>query len=167
VLVRPLGDDDRSWKDEALCRVWGSTSVARLGALVDAAELPGFVALAGESRVGLLTFARVGDDIEVVTVQTDRESAGIGQALMDAVLTHARTTQGRRLWLVTTNDNVRAIGFYRRWGLELVDTINDGVAASRRVKPSIPLVAPDGIAVRDELIFARRLHPHAPPAATG
>jgi len=34
---------------------------------------------------------------------------------MDAVLTYARTSGARRLWLVTTNDNVRAIGFYRRW----------------------------------------------------
>ncbi len=166
-MVRPLSDDDRFWKQEALCRVWGSTTVARMGALVDAAGLPGFVALAGERPIGLLTFAPVGDEVEVVTIQVDREGAGTGRALMDAVLTHARTTQARRLWLVTTNDNVRAVGFYGRWGMDLVATISDGVAASRRVKPSIPLVGPDGIAVRHELVFERRLDPPSPPDSTG
>ena len=58
-----------------------------------------------------------------------------------------------RIWLVATNDNIRAIDFYQRWGMDLVGLIKDGVAASRMVKLSIPMTGHDGIPVRHELIF--------------
>jgi len=164
MVVRALDDDDGLWKDESLRRAWGSTAVARLGTLVDAAGLPGFVALADGRPIGLLTCARVGDDIEVVTLHVDREGRGTGRALMDAVLTDARRTAARRIWLVTTNDNTRAVAFYRRWGMHQVATITDGVAASRQVKPSIPVTGRDGIPVRDELVFDRRLDDGPLPA---
>ncbi len=153
MMVRPLGEDDRSWTAEALIRAWGSTSVARKGGLVEASGLPGFVALVEGEPVGLLTYARQGDEVEIVTIHVEREGVGVGRALMDAVLSEARRTRARRIWLVTTNDNIRAIRFYQRWGMDLVALIKDGVAASRKVKPSIPLVGSDGILVRHELEF--------------
>jgi AhpD family alkylhydroperoxidase len=157
MLVRPLDEDDRPWAVEALRRGWGSTSVARKGALVDAARLAGFVAVADGRRVGLLTYARRADEVEVVTLQAETEGGGIGRALMDAVVSHGRAAGASRIWLVTTNDNIRAIGFYQRFGLDLVAYIGDGVAACRRLKPSIPLVSADGIDVRHELEFELRL----------
>ncbi|HXQ74926.1 MAG TPA: GNAT family N-acetyltransferase [Acidimicrobiales bacterium] len=79
--------------------------------------------------------------------------AGPGRALMDAVLRGARRTATRRLWLVTTNDNIRAIRFHQRWGMDLAAFVRHGVAASRKVKPSIPMVGDEGIPVRHELEF--------------
>jgi len=157
MLVRPLCDDDRSCKVEALDRAWGSSTVARQGTLVDAAGLPGFVAIVDGHRVGLLTYARDDEELEVVTLQVEREGGGTGRALMDEVLRHARLTDVRRLWLVTTNDNIRAIRFYQQWGMDLAAFIADGVAVSRRVKPTIPMIGTDGIAVRHELFFEFRL----------
>jgi hypothetical protein len=66
LLVRPLGDDDWSWKNESLRRVWRSSSVARRGELVEAAELAGFVAVVDDQRVGLLSYDRRGDEMELV-----------------------------------------------------------------------------------------------------
>jgi hypothetical protein len=37
--------------------------------------------------------------------------------------------------------------------MDLVALVNDGVAASRKVKPSIPMTGSDGIPIRHELIF--------------
>ena len=80
---------------------------------------------------------------------------------MDAVREHATEAGARRIWLVTTNDNVRALGFYQRWGMDLVALIRDGVASSRTVKPSIPAAGADDIPIRHELGLELRL---APPA---
>ena len=65
------------------------TAVARLAELVDTAPLPGYVALDGDQRVGLLTYVDRADEIEIVTVQALEEGRGVGRALMDAVYEHA------------------------------------------------------------------------------
>ena len=51
---------------------------------------------------------RYADGVEIVTVEALVDGRGIGTALMDAVLAEATARQAPRLWLVTTNDNVRA-----------------------------------------------------------
>jgi GNAT superfamily N-acetyltransferase len=151
VEVRPLDRDDEAWKVETLERGWGSTCVARLGELVDAARLPGFVAQDADDRIGLLTYASGPDAVEVVTLQSLAEGRGVGTALMDAVLAEATARGASRLWLVTTNDNVRALGFYQRWGMQLVRLVRGGVDRSRLVKPSIPVVGQLGIPRHHEL----------------
>ena len=52
-----------SWRRSSVAGV--TTTVARLGELVDAALLPGFVALDSDQRVGLLTYVERADGIEV------------------------------------------------------------------------------------------------------
>jgi ribosomal protein S18 acetylase RimI-like enzyme len=155
VFVRSLGDADQSWKLATLERGWGATTVARLAELVDAAPLPGFVALDGDERIGLLTYLERADGIEVATVQALELGRGVGWALMDAVHEHAVQREAPRLWLITTNDNLRAIAFYQQWGMDLRRVIRNGVDASRRVKPSIPTIGDAGIPVRHELEFER------------
>ena len=53
------------------------------------------------------------------------------------------------MWLVTTSDNESAIAFYGACEMVLTRVVADGVAASRRVKPSIPEIG------TDELVFER------------
>ena len=84
MFVRPLDDADQSWKITTLERGWGSTTVVRLGELVDAAGLPGFVATDGAERVGLLTYAQRGNVLEVVTIQSLGPRRRIGRSLMNA-----------------------------------------------------------------------------------
>jgi ribosomal protein S18 acetylase RimI-like enzyme len=151
VLVRPVDHSDQSWKVSTLERGWGSTTVARLGGLIDAAPLPGFVAIDGEERVGLLTYAPRQDELEVVTIQSLCPGRGVGRSLMDAVRDEAARRAARRIWLITTNDNIRALSFYQRWGMDLRQFVRNGVDVSRLVKPSIPSVASNGIPLRHEL----------------
>ena len=159
MLVRLLGADDRDWKEGALRLAWGSTTIARKGELVDVVELPGFVAIADEQRVGLVIYAVRNHELEIVTIQAEPEGRGVGRALMDAVLGHARDEGIHRIWLITTNDNVRALSFYQQWGMDLVALIRDGVSTSRNVKPSIPTIARNGIPIRHELELELHLHP--------
>ena len=155
--VRELTAVDDDWKLRTLQAGWRSTSVARLAELVDAAELPGFVAELEGERVGLATFAPRPDGIEVVTLQALTEGRGVGRSLMDRVHALAIEEDAPRVWLITTNDNIRAFAFYQRWGMDLVRVVHDGVSLSRRVKRSIPEIGSNGIALRHEMILELRL----------
>jgi ribosomal protein S18 acetylase RimI-like enzyme len=157
LVVRRLADDDEDWKASALEACWGSTCVARLGELIDAASLQGFVAELEAQRVGLVTFAARHDGVEVVTLQALTEGRGVGRALMDRMRALAVELDAPRLWLTTTNDNIRAFAFYQRWGMDLTRVVHAGVSVSRRVKPSIPELGHYGIALRHELEFELRL----------
>jgi GNAT superfamily N-acetyltransferase len=153
VSVRPLGDEDTGWAAAIMTDEWGSVLVARKGELLDASVLPGFVAEVGGSRTGLVVVAARGRDYEVVSLSATSEGLGIGSALLQRCVEDARSRGCRRVWLITTNDNVRAIGFYQRFGMDLVALHRHGVERSRQVKPSIPLVAASGIAIAHELEF--------------
>ena len=157
IEVRVLTEDDLDWKRANLVRVWGSTLVARQGVVIDALSLDGFVATDNGSPVGLLTYAADDADFEVVTIDVEREGQGIGRALMNAVRDKAVEAGAGRLWLSTTNNNIRAITFYQQWGMDLARLIRGGVDASRAVKPSIPTVDQRGIPVRHELMFELNL----------
>ena len=64
----------------------------------------------------------------------------------------------RRVWLVTSNDNLDAIRFYQRRGLRLVAVHPGAIERAREIKPTIPLVGSYGIPIRDELEFELALH---------
>lgn len=57
----------------------------------------------------------------------------------------------QRVFLITTNDNLNALGFYQKRGFELVAVHRGAVNESRKAKPSIPLIGYDGILLRDEI----------------
>jgi ribosomal protein S18 acetylase RimI-like enzyme len=158
VEIRPLADEDRPWALELETESWGTPVVARLGELVDPTVLPGLVAIVDDERVGLVTYAVREDACEIVTIRSLREGAGVGRALLDAVREAAVAAGCRRLWLVTTNNNARALGVYQRWGLDIVAFHRHAVDdARRRLKPSIAERDASGIPIAHELELELRL----------
>jgi RimJ/RimL family protein N-acetyltransferase len=81
----------------------------------------------------------------------------VGGALLEAMAERARQEGARRLWLVTTNDNIRAIRFYQKRGWDICALHRDAVAQSRKLKPQIPLTGEDGIPIRHEIEFEKYL----------
>lgn len=106
---------------------------------------------ARDERVGLALYRIEGKECEIVAPDSLREGRGIGTALVEAVADAARSAGCRRLWLITTNDNTRALRFYQRRGLHLIALHRDAVTAARQLKPTIPLFGNDDIRIRDEL----------------
>jgi ribosomal protein S18 acetylase RimI-like enzyme len=155
--VWPLLEADVRWAAELQQESWGDALVARRGELVDPTALPGFVALLDGQRAGLVTYAIRGDSCEVVTIRSLREGRGVGRALLDAVRAAASEAGCRRLWLITTNNNLRALALYQRWGMDIVAFYHGAVALSRHVKPSIPERDESGIAIDHELELEVRL----------
>ena len=151
--VRAAGPADASWVLECLTEAWGSVHVARRGELLDASAFPALVAELGGSRVGLVVLAVRTEDCEVVSLTTEVRRRGVGQALIQRCVEVARAAGCRRLTLTTTDNNAVAIAFYRRLGLTCSAVRPDGVAASRLVKPSIPLHDEHGVAIAGEVDF--------------
>jgi ribosomal protein S18 acetylase RimI-like enzyme len=160
IKVRPLTDDDRTWARQVEAESWTEPLVARLGELVDPTALPGFIALLDNERAGLASYAVRGEECELVTIRSLREGHGVGRALLDAVRDAALKSGCTRLWLITTNDNLRALGLYQRWGMEIVAFHRHAVTEARsHLKPSIPQLGMQGIPVAHEFELEVRLHP--------
>ncbi len=158
VDVRPLTANDRAWTEEIEAESWSEPRVARLGELIDPAQLPGFIALLDGERSGLASYAVRGDECELVTIRSLHEGRGVGRALLDAVRDVAVEARCARLWLITTNDNLRALDLYQRWGMEIVAFHPHAVTEARRdLKPSIPERGANGIPIAHELELELRL----------
>lgn len=141
-------DDDR----EAFAKRWNALRNARKGALVNALEHPALVAEHDARLVGVLTYVIAGDQCEVLTLHVDHQRSGVGTALIAEITDVARRSGCKRLWLITTNDNVDALRFYQRRGFRLAALYPGAVAESRRtLKPEIPAEGTYGIPLRDEL----------------
>lgn len=151
IRIRRAGATDANWVRNILIEHWHSAMVVSRGRAHYADRLPAFVALSGPKRVGLVTYRIDDNQCEIVTLNSIHEAIGVGTALIKAVRSVAVANSCRRLWLITTNDNLQALHFYRRNGFSLVARHRNAVERSRKLKPEIPLIGMDGIPIRDEM----------------
>jgi len=98
---------------------------------------------------GFVVYApwRASHECEIAVLESLRQRAGVGGALINAVIQKAKSADCRRVWLITTNDNTLAIRFYQRFGFELRAVHINAMEQSRRLKPQIPMVGADGIPI--------------------
>jgi GNAT superfamily N-acetyltransferase len=150
--VREAKATDRDWIERFLDE-HGSRRVARAGELVAPLDHPMLVAETGDGRpAGLVTYIVTGDDCEILTLHAVEQWQGVGTALIAAVREMAARRGCRRVWLVTTNDNVDALRFYQRRGFRIASVRPGAVDDARRdLKPEIPAVGQHGIPLRDEI----------------
>ena len=149
--VRPAYPPDRPAVDAFLAE-HNADVVARRGELVDARRRPALVVVADGVIEGVLTWMLAGASMEILTLHATRQWAGTGSALIAAAQRVAEASGARRLWLVTTNDNVDALRFYQRRGFRLTRVDARAVDRSRAtIKPAIPETGAHGIRLRDEL----------------
>jgi ribosomal protein S18 acetylase RimI-like enzyme len=149
--VRPLTSDDRDWAVGLIEKEWGSRKVVTRGIVRDVVNLDGFIALQSNEPIGLLTFWIEGEECEIITLNSLSENIGVGTGLIDSVKVTARESGCRRIWLITTNDNLAAVRFYQKRGFSMVAVYPGAIEQSRRLKPEIPLIGIDGIPLRDEI----------------
>lgn len=160
--IRPLTTVDKTTAEQFIRAQWGSVVMVSRGVLYHPAELPGFIAEEQDEVVGLLAYHLVGDECEVVIIAATRPFQGIGTGLLTAVKEMAQAAGCRRLWLITTNDNLPALRFYQRRGFVLVAVHPRALDQSRQLKPEIPLIGLDGIPLRDEIELEMILPPEPP-----
>ena len=59
--------------------------------------------------------------------------------------------------MITTNDNLPALGFYQKRGFDMVSLHRNALSQSRKLKPEIPLIGLNGIPLRHEIELERIL----------
>ncbi len=151
ISIRPVEASDREWIESFLIKELGSTTNIVHGEIFHPADLPGYVALKEGEPCGLTTYSIRGKECELVTIHAFESGSGIGTILLDTVKQKANTSGCKRLFLVTTNDNLNALAFYQKRDFRLAALRAGAVDSSRKIKPGIPLVAENGIPIRDEL----------------
>ncbi|WUJ74342.1 GNAT family N-acetyltransferase [Kribbella soli] len=155
--IRPATTADGSRISELLIASWGSHIAVAHGVAYDATTLPAIVAEKDDRIVGLLTYNLQDQEFEVVTIDAPAQHRGVGTALLEAAAAAARAAGARRLWLITTNDNLDALRFYQRRGMRIVEVRPGAVDESRKLKPTIPPTGSYDIPLHDELVLELRL----------
>ena len=137
------------WREQ-----WAGEEMLVHGEVFRPEQLEGFV---NADWTGVVTFLAGPGGCEIISLDSLREGGGTGSELVGAVVDEATRRGCRRVFLSTTNDNLRALGFYQRRGFELVSVRRGAVTESRMRKPGIPLIGDNEIPVRDELELELRL----------
>jgi ribosomal protein S18 acetylase RimI-like enzyme len=149
--IRRLTIEDLPCLRQFWIEYWGGEEMITRGNVYRPEQLEGFVIEDNDEWIGLITFTIKDNELEVTSLDSLREGQGIGTTLINKVIEEARTKKCRRIFLITTNDNLNALGFYQRRGFELVKLYRGAINVSRKIKPGIPLIGYNNIPLRDEL----------------
>ena len=152
-IIRQINETDKGWISSFLVEHWGSTRMVSRGRLFFANEKSGFTVVKDDKPVGLITYELLGDECEITTLNSLAEGKGIGTALINKVKDVALQAGCKRLLVITTNDNTRAIRFYQRYGFTIATIYPNSMEEARKIKPEIPLTGNDDIPLRDEIEF--------------
>jgi ribosomal protein S18 acetylase RimI-like enzyme len=149
--IRPTEPEDAEWIERFTIEHSHAPFIVAHGESYFPHDLPGFVAESLGTPIGLISYRIDGPECEIISLDSEIENQGVGTALLEAVAGEAHASGCVRLWLITTNDNLRALGFYQKRGFELVAIHRNALDRSREIKPQIPLAGENGIPMRDEI----------------
>jgi GNAT superfamily N-acetyltransferase len=151
VKICPTSVTDKDWIAQFIKDHWRSEKIVAHDTIFTPSSLPGFIAIQDKKKVGLITYVIERTGCEIVTLNSLHQSIGVGTALVEAVKKIARKKGCRRVWLITTNDNIQALHFYKKRGFSLAAIHRNALDLSRILKPEIPLIGEHGIPLRDEM----------------
>ena len=151
--LRQIGEADQEIVQSLLVKRWGSQFIASKGKLIDGTMLPGYIATAtGGDVVGLITLDITDDGCEIISLDSFTSQQGVGTALIEAGIEHARGAKCQRIWVVTTNDNLEALRFYQKRGMRMKAIYPGAIDRARQtLKSEIPEIGEHGISLRDEI----------------
>lgn len=141
----------QKWVKEYMKENWGSTLLVSRGKIYNTSEMPALIAIKDGNFCGLLVYREEGEQIEIMSIDAMPQFEGIGTQLINSLKEWAIEKKFKRIWLITTNDNVDALRFYQRRGFSLVKVHKNAVTEARRLKPSIPLIGYYNIPIKDEI----------------
>lgn len=137
VQVRDVADVDRPWLRELVASMWGLPVVTSVRAYEDPERLDGVIAEVDGEPVGAVIFHVDGPEWEVVTVNAVRSGVGAGRAMLDGLRRRAEAAGVSRVWLITTDSNDGAIGFYEHLGMRRVRLHRRFIDVVRAAKPDV------------------------------
>jgi ribosomal protein S18 acetylase RimI-like enzyme len=136
---------------------WFGTDMLIRGEVIDMTAVDGYTLAENNVLTGVITYIVRGGVCEITSLDSTAENRGVGTQLLNAVISRARELGCKLLRLLTTNDNLRAIGFYQKRGFELAGVNLGAIDREREQKPEIPLIGQNRIPVHHEIEFSMAL----------
>lgn len=149
--IREIDQSNRKAIDDFIIGHWFTLRMAVRGGCVDLGSADGWYACEGDEIIGLVTFRAREDELEILSLDSLRESQGIGTALVNEVVSKAKAAGIPKITVITTNDNLRALRFYQKRGFDMIKLHRGAVDRARAIKSEIPLTGLDGIPLRHEI----------------
>lgn len=153
-MKRLIVDIDNNYREtvrQILRNNWGSDFMVTKGQIHHYDDLDGYLAIDNNKIAGVLTFVKFNDEIEIISLNSFKEHTGVGTALLNKVTDFAKQSSIKRLWLITTNDNLNALRFYQKRNWTLTALHRDAVTKARKIKPTISLIGYYDIPLRHEI----------------
>ncbi len=151
IQIRKALQEDINWISRISQQYWNSNKIVTKGKVYYIDKLPALIALIRNKKVGLLIYNVMDKECEIISLNSMKANRGIGKALLKAVEEIAQDKECTRLFLITTNDNLNALGFYQKNGFSICSIYPNAIENSRLLKPEIPYLGENGISIRDEI----------------
>ena len=146
--IRWKDETDAQWLEALIRDQWAGEPLIVHGTEYRLADCP---TLIYGDREGVAVFTLDSEPPELLLLHALRPGAGIGSALIAAVVSAAKERGHGRLLVTTTNDNLAALRFYQRRGFRMHGLRVGAVDDARVRKASIPLEGFNGIRLHDEI----------------
>lgn len=155
--IERISDETRDLVNQFFIDNWFSTDMSIRGEIIDGTKLDGFLLQEENTVIGLVTYTFFGDICEIVSLDSKRENIGIGSALLKEIEKIAIDNNCKKMRLITTNDNIRALQFYQKRGYCLTKLYPNAMEEVRKVKPNVPELGDNDIPLRDEIELEKQL----------
>ena len=153
-MERVIVEIDKGYKEtviQLLSNNWGSDFMVTKGQIHHYKDLDGYVAIENGKIVGVLTFRIFDDEVEIISLDSFQKNTGVGTALLKKVTEFVKQNSIKRLWLITTNDNLNALRFYQKRNWSMAALHKDAVTKARKIKPTISITGYYDIPIRHEI----------------
>ena len=158
IEIKPIEKKDIDWVKGTTRERFGADFIFDAGKKKFPYKLPGFIAYLGNEKSGVLTYEIMGKSCEIVTIESLKEKNGVGSLLLEKLKDTAKAKNCKKIWLITTNDNLNALDFYQKRGFNITNVYPNAVTKTREtVKPEIPLYGENGIEIKDEIELELKL----------
>jgi ribosomal protein S18 acetylase RimI-like enzyme len=131
---------------------WGSDILVARGNAYKANDLDGVLVYENGKIIGLGLY-KIKNGCEIILLETFIQNIGIGTKIIEKIKEIAKTRNCKRIWLITSNENINAIRFYQKRGFHISNIYLNAMEEARKIKPEIPKYSTNGIEIRDEIEF--------------
>ena len=155
--IKKITEKTRGLVNQFLIENWYSTDMLIRGEIIDGTKLDGFLLQEDNKIIGLITYTFFGNICEIVSLDSKKENMGIGTALLKEIENIAANNKCKKMRLITTNDNLRALQFYQKRGYCLTKLYPNAMNEVRKIKAEVPLLGLNDIPLRDEIELEKKL----------
>lgn len=148
-----INEENRKEVTDFIIQHWLSAEMVIRGHIVDMTKVDGIIVFDKKKIAALLTYDIKDDVCEIISLDSLAEGKGTGSLLIEKVIAAAREKHCKKVVVITTNDNIRAIRFYQKRGFDMAKLYRNALDVSRRLKPQIPLIGENDIPLRHEIEF--------------